>query len=59
MKDGLIHGKVKTYYENGKIRSTANFLNGNIDGPLREYNQAGKLIQETLYKNGNKVKKKK
>ena len=59
MKDGLIHGKVKTYYENGKIRSTANFLNGNIDGPLREYNQVGKLIQETLYKNGNKVKKKK
>ena len=59
MKDGLIHGKVKTYYENGKIRSTANFLNGNIDGPLREYNQVGKLIQETLYKNGNKVEKKK
>jgi len=59
MKDGLIHGKVKTYYENGKIRSTANFQNGNIDGPLREYNQVGKLIQETLYKNGNKVKKKK
>ena len=59
MKDGLIHGEVKTYYENGKIRSTANFVNGNIDGSLREYNQAGKLVQETLYKNGNKVKKRK
>ena len=57
LKDGLIHGEVKTYYENGKIRSTANFVNGNIDGSLREYNQAGKVIKETLYKNGNKVKK--
>ncbi len=57
LKDGLIHGEVKTYYENGKIRSTANFVNGNIDGILREYNQAGKVIKETLYKNGNKVKK--
>ena len=57
MKDGLIHGKVKTYYENGKIRAIAPFVNGNVDGILREYNQAGKVIKETLYKNGNKVKK--
>ena len=56
MKDGLIHGEVKTYYENGKIRSTANFVNGNIDGVVKEYNQAGKVIKETLYKNGKKIK---
>ena len=59
MKDGLIHGEVKDYYENGKIRAIAPFVNGNFDGILREYNQAGKVIKETLYKNGNKVKKKK
>ena len=57
LKDGLIHGEVKTYYENGKIRSTANFVNGNIHGSLREYNQAGKVIKETLYRNDKEMKK--
>jgi len=52
----LINGEAKDYYENGKIRSTATFVNGNIDGVVKEYNQAGKIIKETLYKNGKKVK---
>ena len=46
----------KDYYENGKIRSTATFVNGDIDGVVKEYNQAGKVIKETLYKNGKKIK---
>ena len=32
LKDGLINGEVKDYYENGKIRLTTNFVNGDIDG---------------------------
>jgi len=53
----LSHVEVKDYYENEKIRAITPFVNGNVDGILREYNQAGKVIKETLYKNGNKVKK--
>ena len=44
------------HYENGKIRSTATFIDGDIDGVVKKYNQAGKVIKETLYKNGKKVK---
>ena len=48
--------EVIAHYENGKIRSTATFIDGDIDGVVKKYNQAGKVIKETLYKNGKKVK---
>jgi len=54
--DGKHTYEVIAHYENGKIRSTATFVNGDIDGIVKEYNQTGKVIKETLYKNGKKIK---
>jgi antitoxin component YwqK of YwqJK toxin-antitoxin module len=52
-------GAVTDYYKNGKIRSTGSYDAINEkDGIFKEYDKAGKLTAEYLYKHGALVSKK-
>ena len=51
------NGEAKTYYENGKIKESVPVKNGNREGVGREYDETGKVIKETLYRNDKEIKK--
>ena len=51
------NGEAKTYYENGKIKESVPVKNGNREGIGREYDETGKVIKETLYRNDKEIKK--
>ena len=42
-EQGQKHGPYEWYYENGKLGSKANYLNGKRHGPWEEYYENGKL----------------
>ena len=50
------NGKVKEYYDNGKLKFEGEYLNGKRNGKGKEYNYDGKLIFEGEYLYGNKLK---
>ena len=56
MKDGLPHGEMK-FLMKRKSNSIINYKNGIQDGITKDFNENGKLIKETLYKNGVEVKR--
>lgn len=45
-------GKGKEYYENGKIKSEITYKNGQRNGPMKSYDEEGKLISVQEYKEG-------
>ncbi len=47
---------VKEYYPNGKIKIDEPYKNGQIDGIAKAYDEAGKVIQQATFKNGQQVK---
>lgn len=49
-------GIVKSYYENGHLKSEIPFKNETIEGAEKTYYETGILRSETLYKNGEEVK---
>ena len=51
------NGEAKTYYENGKVKESIPIKNGKREGVGREYDEAGKVIKETLYRNDKEIKK--
>lgn len=51
------NGEAKIYYENGKIKESVPVKNGNREGIGREYDETGKVIKETLYRNDKEIKK--
>lgn len=51
------NGEAKIYYENGKVKESVQVKNGKREGIGREYDETGKIIKETLYKNDKEVKK--
>ena len=48
---------MKVYNEKGKVTSIINYKNGMQDGITKDFDENGKLIKETLYKNGVEVKR--
>ncbi len=48
------NGKWISWFENGKIRSEAHYLNGKNDGKLTVYREDGSLFYEGFYKQGLK-----
>lgn len=57
MKNGVINGEVKIYYENGKIKEFVFVKNGKREGVVRKYSEIGKVIKEVLYKDDKEIKK--
>ena len=51
------NGEAKIYYENGKIKESVPVKNGKREGIPREYDETGKVIKETLYRNDKEIKK--
>ena len=51
------NGEAKIYYENGKIKESVPVKNGKREGIAREYDETGKVIKETLYRNDKEIKK--
>jgi antitoxin component YwqK of YwqJK toxin-antitoxin module len=45
-----------TYYKTGELMTEINFRLGQRDGLAKAYNKAGKIIESTTYKNGEKIK---
>lgn len=52
-----VNGEAKIYYENGKIKESVPVKNGKREGIAREYDETGKVIKETLYRNDKEIKK--
>ena len=52
-----VNGEAKIFYENGKIKESVPVKNGNREGVGREYDETGKVIKETLYRNDKELKK--
>lgn len=54
--DGEIDGWYREYeFRNGNLKQEASYKNGVQDGPMRYYNEAGEVILEYTYKDGEKV----
>ena len=51
------NGEAKIYYENGKVKESVPVKNGKREGIAREYDETGKVIKETLYRNDKEIKK--
>ena len=53
------NGEAKIYYENGKVKESVPVKNGKREGVGKEYDETGKVIKETLYRNDKEIKKSK
>ena len=51
------NGEAKIYYENGKVKESVPVKNGKREGVGKEYDETGKVIKETLYRNDKEMKK--
>lgn len=49
---GLKQGKHKEFFDNGKVKSEVNFLDNELHGYFREYDEEGLLVQTLRYENG-------
>ena len=52
----MVNYKDKIYYPNGKIQMEANFKDDKLEGIVKRYDENGKLIEQEIYKNGNRIK---
>lgn len=50
-------GDFSFYFENKRLKQSANFKNGSYDGLVIDYNKDGSLKSKGRYRNGNKVGK--
>lgn len=48
-------GLWKEFYDNGNVKSEANYLNGILNGYVKDYDQDGKIIKSERYLNGELV----
>ena len=52
LKNDIEDGKFVKYHENGNIGSEGTYVNGEPDGDVTFYDEAGALIQTDVYKDG-------
>ncbi|MGP8214003.1 MAG: toxin-antitoxin system YwqK family antitoxin [Bacteroidia bacterium] len=52
-KNGQPVGKVREYYNSGKLKFEKPYLEGMLNGLEKDYYENGNLKRETYYKNGN------
>ena len=51
-KNGSLEGANKGYFENGRIRYSANYQNNKLNGEHLVYNNKGALLERKFFKNG-------
>ncbi len=44
-REGVLHGNVKTFFESGALYIDANYIQGELKGPFKIFDDNGKLIQ--------------
>ena len=54
LKDGLRHGPLEGYYENGQLEVKSSFSNGKYDGPYEDYHENGRLRSKGSFSNGER-----
>ena len=54
---GLKHGKWTAWYPDGKVKSIENWKKGNLHGAHTIYSAEGKLVEQSEYRKGEKMKK--
>ncbi len=52
LKNGELNGPLKSYYRNGNIMKTGNYINGKENGLFKEYNEDGSISIEYTMKDG-------
>ena len=52
LKNGLLNGTLKSYYQNGNLKKTGNYINGKENGLFKEYNEDGSINIEYSMKDG-------
>lgn len=53
-REGILHGKMKSFYNNGKTKAVGNFENGELEGAFVFYYEDGSIKEKSKYKNGKK-----
>lgn len=54
-KNGLIHGDVLTFYNNGSVLTICNYINNRISGPAVTFHKSGNIKYITFFENGEPV----
>ncbi|MFN6039240.1 MAG: toxin-antitoxin system YwqK family antitoxin [Bacteroidota bacterium] len=49
-----LHGPLKRFYDNGKLKQSCQYKNGKLHGEWIEYNYLGQILSEGTYDNGIK-----
>ncbi len=52
IRKGILNGDMITFYENGVVDTISHWVNGEINGILKKFNNDGSLYQEALYVRG-------
>ena len=56
VKNGILDGEAKLYYENGKLKLVATNKNGKMNGIVTTYSEDGKVIKKIEVKDGEVVR---
>ena len=56
LKNHIYHGPLVDFYPDEKRRSEAPYIKGKLSGTAKQWDQAGKLVREREYKDGEPVK---
>lgn len=51
-RNGVLHGKVSSYYDNGQSKCIMYYRNGQASGLVKEFSEEGELQQKCRYKDG-------
>lgn len=51
---GVLNGKYTTYYDNGDIKESGNYIDGYLEGIVTIYNNKGEMIRKINYIKGQK-----
>ncbi|WP_075341304.1 toxin-antitoxin system YwqK family antitoxin [Tenacibaculum agarivorans] len=57
-KDGHINGEFKVFFNNSQLKKIGKYKDLKKEGQWMVYNEAGKLLEDKLYKNGELLEKK-
>lgn len=50
IEEDIFEGEVRWYYKSGKLKETANYKNGLMEGYVCQYDSTGQLLAKCLYK---------
>lgn len=56
LKDGIPHGKVRTYYPDGSLKSEKTYVQGMLDGMAFVYDKNGNIQKESMFKDNKRIK---